>query len=105
MIAVQFVVNDIQRDFLDVRPEDQNDVHFYPKIEEYSDVFEACDLRWSVSSFTDSSNMCCLCLDAVLIMRPLLCIIVVHRFKCGTELNAGDCRWNMTLSKSVRSCS
>jgi hypothetical protein len=89
---MQFVVNDIQRDFLDVRPEDQNDVYFYPKIEEYSDVFEACDLHWCGSSLTHNSNMCCSCLEAVLVMRPLLCIIAVHRLNCETELDAGDCR-------------
>jgi hypothetical protein len=59
MMAMQFVVNDIQRDFLDVDPQDPDDVLYDGEIEEYSDAFEACGLRWFGSSLTDCSNMGC----------------------------------------------
>jgi hypothetical protein len=103
MIAMQFVVNDIQSDFLDIGPQEEQ-ILMNDKIEEYSDEFEACDLRWSDTSLTDCSNMCYSCLEAFLILRTSLCIIDVRRCNYETELDAGNCWWNLTMSESVRIC-
>jgi hypothetical protein len=61
MIAMQFVVNDIQKDFLDVEPLEP-DGWREDRIEVYSDAFEACGLRWIGASLAGCSNIGCSCL-------------------------------------------
>jgi hypothetical protein len=90
LIALQFVVSDIQKDFLDVEPKDPEEEGRDDKIEEYSDAFEACGMRWCGASLADCSNMGCSCLKAVLILCPSSYIAVVERFNCETELDAGN---------------
>jgi hypothetical protein len=51
MLAMQFVVNDIQKDFLDVEPLDPDD-----KVEAYSDAFEVCGMRWCGLSWQNAAT-------------------------------------------------